>query len=269
MLNSILVTQNDSLSDFKEDCILVVFFLLFFDALKLILCYGLAYISMYSRPSESTWRNKNGRDENLRALHEWLIHFHPLSFYGFVFISLHLRCRTTSFSKYQTPRNIQALSNRCNLPKAAHTHTHEHIHTLLPLYAPPASLSPVTAKSRPQSLLLPARLCLRALCVLLGWLQTPAVCLSSGQAQTHLPSSPCSRLWLSGTCQPSKTLCWIGERLHTQIYPGNKNSWRNIKTFSEMFRKLHAEYPAHTEDYFSMLLFASAKHYILLLLLCL
>lgn len=54
MLNSILVTQNDSLSDFKEDCILVVFFLLFFDALKLILCYGLAYISMYSRPSEST-----------------------------------------------------------------------------------------------------------------------------------------------------------------------------------------------------------------------
>lgn len=83
----------------------------------------MGYISLYSLPSESTWRDKNGKDKNLHALHEWLICFPPLSFYSFIFISLHLRCRSTSFSKYQTPRNIQTFSNRCNLPKAARTHT--------------------------------------------------------------------------------------------------------------------------------------------------
>lgn len=127
----------------------------------------MGYISLHSLPSESTWRDKNGKDKNLHALHEWLICFPPLSFYSFIFISLHLRCRSTSFSKYQTPRNIQTFSNRCTSQRLR-------AHTLLPLYAPTASLSPVTAKSHFQSLPLPVRLCLHALWVLLGWLETPS-----------------------------------------------------------------------------------------------
>lgn len=76
---------------------------------------------------------------------------------------------------------------------------------------------PARAKSQPHSLSLPCP-CLCLSLVLLWWLQTPVVCLCSGQAQAHLPSSTRSRQWLSKTCQPARTLCRIpGWTAHTNV----------------------------------------------------
>lgn len=52
--------------------------------------------------------------------------------------------------------------------------------------------------------------------VLPGWIQTAAVCLCSGQAQTHLPSPACSPQCVSKTCHPTRPLCWMPRwRAHT------------------------------------------------------
>lgn len=101
---------------------------------------------------------------------------------------------------------IQTLPKCCNLPNI-------HMHTPT-LRRTSHLVLPATARSPPQSLSLPVCLSL----VLLGWAQTPAVCLCSGQAQTHLPSSACSQQWLSKTCQPARTLCRIpGWTAHANV----------------------------------------------------
>ena len=67
------------------------------------------------------------------------------------------------YFQYQTPRNIQTLSNHCNLPKAAHTHIHTHTHThtqcCLSTHHPPhCEISPSISAS-PSAAVSPCSLC--------------------------------------------------------------------------------------------------------------
>lgn len=112
--------------------------------------------------------------------HEWLICFviKSISFYY-------------SQLSNSTLRKIQTLSSHCN-------HPNKHVHLYLPLNVPS-----ILHSARLQYLTLNLLLLLsQCVCVSLScsaWLaaDSSSVCQCSGQAQRHLPSSTCSRQWLS------------------------------------------------------------------------
>lgn len=127
----------------------------------------------------------------------------PSLYAAFISISVHLSIAWHTLCQAMC---TQTISNPSNLPN---THTHSY-----PLDVPPILLSLLVKIS----LSLPASVyvCVCLSLVLLCWLQTPAVCLCSEQAQTHSPSPACSRQWVSKTCHPTRPLCRMpGWTAHT------------------------------------------------------
>lgn len=105
------------------------------------------------------------------------------------FILVNFGFRSTHTETNSTLKKIQTLSSPCN-------HPNKHVHLYLPLNVP-SILHSARLQYLTLNLLLSQCVCVSLSCS--AWLtaDSSGVCQSSGQAQTHLPSSTCSRQWLS------------------------------------------------------------------------